>query len=978
MKAVLTTAIIIIGVSFFGVLHGQNVNRDSLLTLAEDFLDASQYEQAFIHFEEAGDLFLQNGDSLKWTETKLRGAVSLINAGKVQEALDFLTAFTPVQPAHLPASFSARLNYYKGWAHRLLEQYDASKKYYREGIKFAEASGDSVLIGRLNNNTSYAYLYSGEYDKALSYQMKAKEIFETSGQRARLASVLNGIFLTYSDLGLPKQAEKYIRQSLEIRKEIGNLNSLDVAYHNMALSFKQQGKIDSAIINYQRSLELSRQLENPYDITQTLLNIGDLYKQSSDYENALLYYNEALTFNRETNRPASIADNLSKIAGIAIIQEDYAAAQSFYNEALALLEGTEQIGTIINVNLKLADLMLIKAKYEEAENYILKGLRLAEERNLTPYEIEGHQLLGKLYKANSEFEKSLEEYKISYNLFVETKNTSDIAPIINLAKAYNKVNSEDAFLYAEKAFTRIDSLRTNVAGLTFRAGFFSDYAAFYYEVASWYINQKENSQKAYELVEAAKARVLMDELAEAENKIYQKLDETTLIKKQQLLKQIDRLHGQITTSQNPAAKEALRNELKDLEFQYQTFLNEMRAQIPEWKKFNYPKPLTTPEVMNLLDENTAILEYAFAGNSLICFAITQDEILTTVTDSVKDKSARDYLNDEIRKFRTYITDQKPISEDFEAISEMLYWLLVPVENDLLYTSEISQFVIIPDAALSFLPFEAIRANGRYLIEQYNIKYLPSASIYPLIQPPHRSTNFDLLAVAGSGFESTNNFASPSRSQSNFASLPSTLVEVEAISANFENAKVLKNEDVSEAVLKSYNLGDYRFIHFATHGKIDEAKPSQSGLILSKKTETESLFGEDGYLNSVEISGLHLNTDLVTLSACNTGMGKIITGEGLLGLQRSFLSAGSSSVMVSLWNIFDRSTSEFMATFYNSMLDYREKEYGMWSQTLNWFGMYTHPMFDYKAKALQEAKLAMINHPYYSHPVHWAPFILIGK
>jgi len=235
----------------------------------------------------------------------------------------------------------------------------------------------------------------------------------------------------------------------------------------------------------------------------------------------------------------------------------------------------------------------------------------------------------------------------------------------------------------------------------------------------------------------------------------------------------------------------------------------------------------------------------------------------------------------------------------------------------------------------------------------------------------------MLAVAGSGF-TENSLGTEVSSQNNFASLPSTLIEVESITKAFSNTKILKNDDVTEAGLKSHDLSQFRFLHFATHGNIDEVNPSQSGLILSKKADIESLFGEDGYLNSSEISGLTLNADLVTLSACNTGMGKVVTGEGLIGLRRSFLSAGASSVMVSLWSIYDRSTADFMSEFYSMLKTHESADYGIMNRTLDWFGLYEHPLFDYKAKALRDAKLAMITHPYYSHPVHWAPFILIGK
>ena len=147
---------------------------------------------------------------------------------------------------------------------------------------------------------------------------------------------------------------------------------------------------------------------------------------------------------------------------------------------------------------------------------------------------------------------------------------------------------------------------------------------------------------------------------------------------------------------------------------------------------------------------------------------------------------------------------------------------------------------------------------------------------------------------------------------------------------------------------------------------------------SSSNTIENSLGDDGYLNSMEISSLTLNADMVVLSACNTGFGKLIAGEGILGLQRSFLKAGASSVLVSLWSIYDKSTAQLMSKFYENINLYESRDFNWWDKTLYYFDFYQAPLFDYKAKAIRDAKLSMLKHPYYDHPVYWAPFILIGK
>ena len=134
----------------------------------------------------------------------------------------------------------------------------------------------------------------------------------------------------------------------------------------------------------------------------------------------------------------------------------------------------------------------------------------------------------------------------------------------------------------------------------------------------------------------------------------------------------------------------------------------------------------------------------------------------------------------------------------------------------------------------------------------------------------------------------------------------------------------------------------------------------------------------GFLNAREISQLDIEANLVVLSACNTGTGKVINGEGVMGLQRSLFISGASSVVVSLWSIFDRSTPVFMNKFYNQMISFEEEEISLLDKLKMAANWYEPDLVDYKTLALQQTKIEMIEHPYYSHPVHWAPFVITGK
>jgi CHAT domain-containing protein len=179
-------------------------------------------------------------------------------------------------------------------------------------------------------------------------------------------------------------------------------------------------------------------------------------------------------------------------------------------------------------------------------------------------------------------------------------------------------------------------------------------------------------------------------------------------------------------------------------------------------------------------------------------------------------------------------------------------------------------------------------------------------------------------------------------------------EVRNIASLFknDNSEIFLRDSATEANLhKALTQGNYSYIHFATHGYINEDEPDLSGLVLTK-SESSS---DDGILQSTEIFDLNLRTGLVVLSACQTGLGKLVRGEGIVGLSRAFMYAGAPSVLVSLWSVSDNSTAVLMDEFYRNLI-----KSGL-----------------YKTDALRKAQLSLLSNEEFAHPFYWAPFVLFG-
>jgi CHAT domain-containing protein len=171
-----------------------------------------------------------------------------------------------------------------------------------------------------------------------------------------------------------------------------------------------------------------------------------------------------------------------------------------------------------------------------------------------------------------------------------------------------------------------------------------------------------------------------------------------------------------------------------------------------------------------------------------------------------------------------------------------------------------------------------------------------------------------------------------------------------------SSRLLLRDDAREAELKrSTDLRRARYVHFATHGLLDERDPQYSGLVLTLERGTKETSPEDGLFQVYEIFGLELSADLVVLSACQSGLGKEIRGEGLVGLTQAFFYAGAPSVMVSLWSVADRSTADLMVSFYGQLA-----------------------AGSGKAEALRQAKLELRRNERFGHPYYWAPFVLVGR
>ncbi len=944
-----------------------NIKSDSLLVLGNEVYRKGNYPKAEIIYRKAIAKHAYNKTGNEWIIASVGLGASLLDQGNYSNGGNWILRADSSLTKNTPFELQAYVKSNVGWYYKTQQDYSNSQKNYTDALSLANKSGDKYRIAQVSNSLSLLTYQLGYYDDAIKYGRVAVQSFKQIDDPFLLSISYRNLASAYEALGFTEEAEDNLIKSYNTTIRTQNNDLTSTVHYYLGSFYHRTGNYDKALANYSKYLSYVIEVGDMPFITPAYTYVASVYLSLGEFEKALEYYNSSVRLADQNNLLIALSTRIN-IAFCYQKLQDLDIARSLYNEILSDHIDDKNTYNTIEIYLRFAELELETENFSNALSYAEKASGLSFETESKQLKARSYALLSKIHLSLNNTSNALDYSKKAFGIASIFKGYKLASYSSTLAKAFYQAGSDSAFYYADLAFSEIEREQQSVYGDNLESGVFSNYADFYNEVAYWYLERKDDIHKAFEITERGRARVLLERLSFSDSELQNVVDDTTLIALRQKEKNIDKIYRQIENSSDVQTVSELKSELSELEFQYQSFTNEIHLKHPKLRSVNEPETITISEIQKILSTEDALIEYMFTNNKLVAFWVTKNDVdyFTAETDSL---SPVEFLSGLVSDFRSTIQEKNSLSALKKKSIPLYDLLLKPMLKD---AAGINNLVIIPSKALSILPFEALYTNNSFLVENYNIKYLPSSTIYKHIKPPHRTTDKDLFSVAGSGFSGSSSVTK------NYNSLPSTLLEVEAISKGFNSVLSLRNSDLTESNIKNSPLNEFRYLHFATHGRVNEQNPQQSGLIISELIETEGPFQEDGYLNSKEISSLTFNADMVVLSACNTAVGKIISGEGLQGLQRSFFKAGASSVVVSLWSVYDKSTASFMDSFYENLNRFEEDEIGLWTKFKLFFDLYEPPLFGYKEKALHQTKKEMIGHPFYNHPVYWAPFIMLGK
>jgi CHAT domain-containing protein len=552
-------------------------------------------------------------------------------------------------------------------------------------------------------------------------------------------------------------------------------------------------------------------------------------------------------------------------------------------------------------------------------------------------------------------------------------------------------NLKTALANIQAAIEIIEQLRTNIINPELRQSFFATFDGAYkfYIQLLMDLHQQNPSQgydkQAFNISERSRARTLLELLTEANANIKEGIDPQLLAQEKSLQSQLDATEKQrLEINNNPKSsadqKAVIEKQQKDLLTQYQTLQNEIRAKSPKYAALKYPQPLTLAEVQQqILDPDTALLQYSLGKEKSYLWIITKDGFTSHILPAQKEieTATRELLN----AIQYGKGDTANINQAANQLSQLVLTPAAKLNQ--------KRLVIVPDGVLSYVPFSTLALNNQPLINQHELVNLPSSSSIALIRqetqnrkpapktlailadpifsaddqrlkaPQKQSispTNPDLNQLDLNRVTKTLKKSRAEGDNNQFPRLPRTRQEAQAILALLPKTETIVafDDQANLNLAIDPQLSQYRIVHLATHGIFNGEDPAYSGIILSLVDAKGTPI--NGFLRLNEIFNLNLPAELVVLSACETGLGQEIKGEGLVGLTRGFMYAGTPRVLVSLWQVADQATAELMTRFYKLILEKKLPP----------------------AQALREAQLQMQNETEWKSPYYWSAFVLQGE
>lgn len=882
-------------------------------------------------------------------------------------------------------------------------------------IVVAEAMGSKLALAksqRAKANTLYA---QDQHAAAVEMHTRAAAQFEEAGDKQELARTLSGSIQPLLLLGRYDEAMTAAERARVLFSEMGNTWRLARLEINIGNIYQRQDRFEESLQHYQRAYDELLGHDDAEGLAAVLSNLSLCYISLNNFPKALELHQKAREHCHEKGMPILVAYADYNIAYLYFLRGEYGRSIQMLREAASGAKRAGDSYQLALCDLDLAEIYLeinltdeaielahaankgfdrLGFGYEAAkalafaamgtsrQGQAFEGLRLfreakemfAKDQNkVWPSLIDLYEALvlfneGRLFEARRlcaaarEFfassnmpRKAILAELLMARIALRMNDTRSAQQHCDSAKRQLEPLQLPMLLYqaefltgeigrAEKneqraydAYSRariaLEGLRGSLRGEELKVAFFNNKLELYEHLVDLCLHRADGLEEAFGYMEQAKSRSLMDLMVQPVSVVENDDGQSELVRSIRNLREELNWYYNLIEREQLRPEEKSQERIQNLEKQAQTretaLLRALQeATVEEVDQAGLQSPTNVPleSIRAALAPETVLVEYFCAQDRILVCTLTRDDLqIVPVTLRSRVQKQLQMVQFQLSKFRLdpqYVaTFQDSFLESTQAHLHSLYEELIAPVRPLLKAKHI---VFVPHGLLHYVPIHALHDGNSYLIDNYSISYAPSASIYSICRGSADNVSGESLIFGIAD-----------------AQAPSILDEVEALYKILPNGNLFVGDQATEAVLRQHGPNS-RIIHIATHGYFRQDNPMFSSIRLG-----------GSYLNLYDLYQLKLSADLVVLSGCATGLNVVKPGDEQIGLVRGLLRAGAQSLVLSLWDVHDRSTQEFMVSFYSHLQQGLSKPLAMQS-------------------AMRELRKQ------YPHPYYWAPFLLIGK
>jgi len=962
-----------------------NREAETLCDMGEVYFALSQYPQAAAQYAKALSLAERGGDPL--ARLAALGGAGYVNIywGDKQKALSY--------------------------AQEMLDAVERADPEKRDSADYRRVKAQALNI------MGEVYYSHGELRKSVEMFDLALPLWTDSGERSGQALALLNLGYSYSDLGNPQSASEYFRRSLALSESVNDRRGKALAQTALGGTYSTLGEQQLALNLHKLAAEHFRAIGDKQGAAAALNGVASAYHDLSEYQAAFDNYFEALRLYESVGNRDLVALNKFLVGRILYEKGEAEQALTYFQESLALSREVGERVVEAHALQGLAATYFARGDAGRALAQFDAALKIYRQGGNLRSQGYALNDIGHVYASSGDPSKALASYAEALTLMRETRDRrGEALTLFNTAKA--ELDGGDltaARSHVEQSIDIGEALRTKIRNSRLRTSYFASvheqYELYIRVLMSLHARQPDKGFASAALVvsERARARSLLDSLFE--DKIEpQKGQATELLRREQeLLRGLDdkaEYEARLVSGKQAGAEvERVSQEIRELTMEYDDVRSQMRVQSPRLAALTQPTQVSAEDIQGVVkDGDTLLLEFALGDERSYLWVVSPGEI------AGYELPARSTIEALARKTYELLTTRQSMAgrqtqDDAERLkeSDAEYWrqsaalstmLLGPASGKL----GSKRLLIVGDGFLRYIPFEALPAPGLspdavaasepdLLFFDHEIVGLPSALTLTALRYERHPANAaakTIAVIADPVFErddprvlaALSHGDAPARAEADGAGelsvalrdfvglgerpllsrLPATLREAKAITDVSPRGEVMlaSGFDATKERVVNRGLGDYRIIHFATHGFLNSASPELSGVVLSLFDERGA--GREGFLRLHNIYDMELSADLVVISGCRTGLGRNVKGEGVVGLASGFMYAGAKSVVSSLWKVDDDATAELMRHFYAAML----KE-----------GLPP-------AAALKTAKREVWRQERWRAPFYWAAFTLQGE